>query len=267
MTAGGKPARLLIIAGSDSSGGAGIQAGIKTAASFGVYAMTAITAVTAQDTKGVHAIHPVPPSVIRGQISAALEDIGADAIVVGMLYSAAIVRTVAETLSSIARKLPIVVDPVMISTSGAALLDSRAVEIFKTRLLPLATLVTPNLPEMQRLTGVSGTRGEDIRAAARKLLALGAEAALIKGGHATKATIDDVLLWKGGEEVFAFPRLKTRHTHGTGCTLAAAIACGLGKGLSLPLAVSKAREYVQNAIATAPGLGRGHGPLNHAVKL
>ena len=256
-----KPARLLIIAGSDSSGGAGIQAGVKTAAAFGVYAMTAVTAVTVQNTKGVRAIHPVPPAIVRGQIEAALSDIGADAIVVGMLYSAPIVRAVVGALAG--RKLPIVVDPVMVSTSGATLLDSGAVEDLKKHLLPLATLITPNIPEAKRLTGIRGT---DMRRAAARLREMGAKAVLIKGGHSTRSTIDDLLVWDMGEEVFAFPRLKTRHTHGTGCTLAAAIACGLAQGISLPLAVSRAREYVQAAIGRAPGFGKGHGPLNHAVK-
>ena len=266
MAAAVKPARILIIAGSDSSGGAGIQAGIKTAAAFGAYAMTAITAVTVQNTKGVEAIHAVPPKIVRDQILACLNDIGADAIVVGMLFSAPIVRAVAGALASHARGVPIVVDPVMISTSGAALLDDSAVETLKKHLLPLATLVTPNLPETLRLTGIRGTRPRDMRHAAARLREMGAKAVLIKGGHSTRSTIDDLLVWDMGEDVLAFPRIKTRHTHGTGCTLAAAIACGLGQGLSLPLAVARAREYVQRAIATAPGFGHGHGPLNHAAK-
>jgi hydroxymethylpyrimidine/phosphomethylpyrimidine kinase len=266
VSAGVKPARILIIAGSDSSGGAGIQAGIKTAAAFGAYAMTAITAVTVQNTKGVQATHPIPPAIVRGQIVAALSDIGADAIVVGMLFSAPIVRAVAEALAAHARTVPVVIDPVMISTSGATLLDSGAVETLKKRLLPLATLVTPNIPEARRLTGTRGTRPRDIRRAAACLREMGAKAVLIKGGHSTRSTIDDLLVWDMGEDVLAYPRIKTRHTHGTGCTLAVAIACGLGQGLSLPLAVARARDYVQNAIATAPGFGHGHGPLDHAVK-
>jgi hydroxymethylpyrimidine/phosphomethylpyrimidine kinase len=260
------PARILIIAGSDSSGGAGIQAGIKTAAAFGAYAMTAITAVTVQDTKAVRAIHPVPPAIVRGQIEAALADIGADAIVTGMLFSAPIVRAVAETLARRARDIPLVVDPVMISTSGTTLLDDGAVETLKKRLLPLATLVTPNLPEAKHLTGVAGTSRDAVRKAANALRDMGAKAALIKGGHATKAMIEDLLVWERGEDVFAFPRLKTRHTHGTGCTLATAIACCLAQGLPLPAAVGRAREYVQAAIAGAPGFGKGRGPLAHAAK-
>jgi hydroxymethylpyrimidine/phosphomethylpyrimidine kinase len=261
-----KPQRLLIIAGSDSGGGAGIQADIKTAAAFGVYAMTAITAVTAQNTKGVTAVHAVPAEVVRAQILACLKDIGADAIKTGMLANAAIVRVVAETLEKHAKGIPLVVDPVMVATSGDALLKRDAEEVLKKRLLPLATLVTPNIPEARRLAGLTRTDRASVRRAAARLIEMGAKAALIKGGHSTRATIDDVLVWDGGEDVYAFPRLKTRNTHGTGCTLASAIACGLAQGMSLPLAVSRAREYVQAAIADAPGFGHGHGPLNHMVK-
>ena len=266
MTAAAKPKRLLVIAGSDSSGGAGIQADIKTAAAFGVYAMTAITAVTVQNTKGVYGVHPVPPKIVADQIAACLKDIGADAIKVGMLANAAIAKAVVAALKKFAGGTPLVVDPVMVSTSGAALLDADAEDIIKKRLLPLATLVTPNIPETKRLTGMRGTRRQDIRTAAARLQEMGAKAALIKGGHSTRSTVDDVLVWEGGEDVFAFPRIKTRHTHGTGCTLATAIACGLAQGLPLPVAVGYAREYLQAAIETAPGFGKGHGPLNHAVK-
>jgi len=256
------PPRLLVIAGSDPSGGAGLQADIKTACAFDVYAMTAITAVTMQDTKGVRAIHPIPAAIVRDQIAACLSDIGADAIKIGMLGSAALVKAMADVLEKKARKIPVVLDPVMASTSGRSLLAANAVEVLKTRLLPLATLVTPNIPEAQKLAGMRGTHRDEAERAGRALVALGARAALIKGGHATRATIDDVLVWEGGVEVYAYPRLKTRHTHGTGCTLSTAIACGLAKGMSLPLAVGRAREFVQEAVATAPGLGRGHGPLN-----
>jgi hydroxymethylpyrimidine/phosphomethylpyrimidine kinase len=261
-----KPKRLLIIAGSDSSGGAGIQADIKTAAAFGVYAMTAITAVTAQNTKGVTAVHAIPAEVVRRQIVACLEDIGADAIKTGMLANAAIVKVVAETLEKYARKIPLVVDPVMVATSGAPLLKREAVATLKKRLLPLATLVTPNIPEARRLAGLRGTDRASLHRAAVRLREMGAAAALIKGGHGNKAMLDDLFLWQGGEDILAFPRLKTRHTHGTGCTLASAIAASLALGWALPLAVARAREYVQAAIADAPGFGHGHGPLNHMVK-
>jgi hydroxymethylpyrimidine/phosphomethylpyrimidine kinase len=255
--------RVLVIAGSDSSGGAGIQADIKTAMAFGCYAQTAITAVTAQNTRGVRAVHLVPPEIVAAQIEACLSDIGADAIKIGMLGSAKVVKAVAGTLRKHARKIPVVLDPVMVSTSGSRLLAANAVAAMTKELFPLAALVTPNIPEAKALAHLKGTRRNDAEAAARELIAMGAGAALIKGGHATASTIDDVLVWKGGVEVYAFPRIKTRHTHGTGCTLSTAIACGLAQGLSLPLSVGRAREYVQKAIETAPGLGKGHGPLNH----
>jgi hydroxymethylpyrimidine/phosphomethylpyrimidine kinase len=258
-----RPKRILIIAGSDSSGGAGLQADIKTASAFGVYAMNAVTAVTVQDTWSVRAIHPVPPAIIREQIAACLDDIGADAIKIGMLGSAAVVKAVADVLEKKARKIPIVLDPVMVSSSGHSLLAASAVEALKMRLLPLAELVTPNIPEAQKLAGMRGSHRDEAERAGRALIALGAGAALIKGGHSTKSTLDDVLVWSDGVEIYAFPRIKTKHTHGTGCTLSTAIACGLAKGMSLPLAVGRAREFVQKAIETAPGLGKGNGPLNH----
>jgi hydroxymethylpyrimidine/phosphomethylpyrimidine kinase len=255
--------RILVIAGSDSSAGAGIQADLKTAQAFGCYAQTAITAVTAQNTRGVSAVHLVPADVIAAQIEASLSDIGADAIKIGMLGSAKVVRAVAGVLGKRTRRIPIVLDPVMVSTSGRSLLAANAVAALIKELLPLATVVTPNIPETKALAQLGSSRRNDAEAAARKLIAMGAGAALIKGGHATASTIDDVLVWKGGVEVYAFPRIRTRHTHGTGCTLSTAIACGLAQGLSLPLATGRAREYVQRAIETAPGLGKGHGPLKH----
>ena len=258
-----KPKRLLVIAGSDSGGGAGIQADIKTADAFGVYAMTAVTAITAQDTKTVSAIHPVPAKIVAAQIEDCLRDIGAGAIKIGMLGSAAIVRAVAGAIAKAARRIPVVLDPVMVSTSGSTLLNDRAVAALKRDLLPLATLVTPNIPEARALVDLKGTTIKQAESAGRALMALGAKAALIKGGHATRSTIDDVLVWEGGTEALAFPRIRTKHTHGTRRTYATAIACGLAQGLSVPLAVGRARDYVQAAIETAPGFGKGHGPLNH----
>jgi len=255
--------RILIVAGSDSGGGAGIQADIKTASALGVFAMTAVTAVTAQNTRGVRSVHMIPPAIVAEQIEATLTDIGADAIKIGMLGSAAIVKAVAKSLRKHARAIPIVLDPVMISTSGHSLLAKDAIAALKSNLLPLATLVTPNIPEAKALVGMRGGKRDAAERAGRALVSMGATSALIKGGHATGATIDDVLVWHGGVEVYAFPRIKTMHTHGTGCTLSTAIACGLAKGDSLPLAVGRAREFVQRAIETAPGLGKGHGPLNH----
>lgn len=227
--------------------------------------MTAITAVTAQNTKGVTAIAAMAPAMVRAQIIACLSDIGADAIKTGMLANAAIVKVVAETLRDYAPGIPLVVDPVMVATSGAALLKPEAEKAVIKHLFPLATIVTPNLPETKKLTGMIRTDRKSIRAAADAIRHMGAKAALIKGGHGTKATIDDTLVWEHGEDIYGFPRIKTKHTHGTGCTLATAIACGLAKGYPLSVAVAKAREYVQAAIATAPGFGKGHGPLNHMV--
>ncbi|HET7334800.1 MAG TPA: bifunctional hydroxymethylpyrimidine kinase/phosphomethylpyrimidine kinase [Rhizomicrobium sp.] len=264
MTA--KPPRLLIVAGSDSSGGAGIQADIKTATAFGVYAMSAVTSVTVQDTTRVHAVHAIPTVLVRRQIEVCLKDIGADAIKIGMLGSPALVKAVAETLAKHAKNIPIVLDPVMVATSGSKLVPENAVAAIKKYLVPLATVVTPNIPETRKLVGMRGSGSKDAERAARKLMALGAKAVLIKGGHATRATIDDVLVWERGVEIYAFPRLKTRNTHGTGCTLASAIASGLAHGLSLPLATSRARTYVQAAILSAPGFGKGHGPLNHMTE-
>jgi hydroxymethylpyrimidine/phosphomethylpyrimidine kinase len=230
--------------------------------------MTAITAVTVQDTTTVRAIHPIPAAIVRDQITCCLSDIGADAIKIGMLGSADIAAAVAETLEHLAPRIPIVLDPVMAATSGAVLLDDDALAILKSRLLPLVTLLTPNLPEAHTLSGAregpdSRRRIEDM---ARSLIALGAAAVLVKGGHANRPMVEDTLVWSGGIETYAFARIKTAHTHGTGCTLATAIACGLALGLSLPHAVGRAREYLQHAIETAPKLGAGKGPLNHMHK-
>jgi hydroxymethylpyrimidine/phosphomethylpyrimidine kinase len=254
--------RLLVIAGSDSSAGAGLQADLKTAQAFGVYAQTAVTAVTVQNTRGVRAIAPIAPEMVRGQIEAALEDIGADAVKIGMLANGAIAAAVADALEQV--DLPLVLDPVLLSTSGAVLLDDAGVDILKSRLLPRATLVTPNLPETELLTGIAADSEHRLRNAVQAFALLGGRNVLIKGGHGSGAEVRDVLLEGGTQTVFAAPRQDTRHTHGTGCTLATAIACGLAEGRSLSEAVGRAHAYVQDAIRTAPGLGRGHGPLNHA---
>ena len=256
--------RLLVIAGSDSSAGAGLQADLKTAQHFGVYAQTAVTAVTAQDTTGVKAIHPVPPEIVRAQIEAALSDIGADVIKIGMLGSGAIAAAVADILKS--AKLPLVLDPVMTAKGGAPLLDGIAAQVLKEKLLPLAMLATPNLPEAEALVGIAPRDEEQAAAAARKFAALGVANVLFKGGHGQDDTVRDFLVEKGAVTLFAAPRRHSRHTHGTGCTLATAIACGLARGMSLVEAVGEAHAYVQQAIRSAPGLGSGHGPLNHSIK-
>jgi hydroxymethylpyrimidine/phosphomethylpyrimidine kinase len=259
-------ARLLIVAGSDCGGGAGIQADIKTATAFGVYAMTAITAVTVQNTLGVSGWHPVPPEIVRGQIEACLSDIGADAIKTGMLGDASIVETVADALRD--ARVPLVVDPVMVAKGGAKLLADAAVAAIRTQLLPLAALVTPNLPECEALIGFAPQSDADARRAAAQFRALGVRHVLFKGGHAGGPTVRDILADgdTGALLVLDAPRQETRHTHGTGCTLASAIAAGLAQGLALADAVTRAHAYVQAAIRTAPGLGQGHGPLNHFAK-
>ncbi len=260
--------RLLIVAGSDSGGGAGIQADIKTATAFGVYAMTAITAVTVQNTLGVSGWQPVSPDVVQGQIKACLSDIGADAIKTGMLGDAAMVEAVAASLREQAGGIALVLDPVMVAKGGAKLLADDAVHAIRTRLLPLATIVTPNLPECEALIGFAPTTDDQAREAAQKFCALGARHVLFKGGHAAGAMVRDILAdGETGELlVLEAPRIDTRHTHGTGCTLASAIASGLAQKRKLEDAVRRAHAYVQEAIRTAPGLGQGHGPLNHFVK-
>ncbi|HTO41659.1 MAG TPA: bifunctional hydroxymethylpyrimidine kinase/phosphomethylpyrimidine kinase [Rhizomicrobium sp.] len=258
-----KPARLLVIAGSDSSGGAGIQADIKTATALGAYAMTAITAVTVQNTQGVHAVHPIPVNIVRAQIVSALEDIGADAIKIGMLGSSEVIRAVAQTLSTYASDIPLVVDPVMEAKGGASLLEDDAPNTLMTSLFPLAVLITPNTPEASRLTGLPIESVADCLQAGQSLLATGAQAVLVKGGHLEGETVTDVLVSKSGSQRLTAPRLNTTSTHGTGCTLATAIAVGLAQDMPLIEAIRRARSYVQDAIRTAPGFGHGHGPLNH----
>jgi hydroxymethylpyrimidine/phosphomethylpyrimidine kinase len=255
--------RLLVIAGSDSSGGAGIQADLKTAQAFGVYAQTAVTAVTVQDTNGVASVNPVTPNIVRDQIRAALKDIGADAIKIGMLGNGEIANAVADALEGCA--IPLVLDTVLLSSSGAALLDEAGIAVLKDRLMRRAALVTPNLPECEALTGVYPRSEHRLRNAAMVFKLLGVSNVLFKGGHGEGAVVRDVL-WSGEAFTsFEAARQDTAHTHGTGCTLATAIACGLAQKLPLKEAVARAHAYVQEAIRTAPGLGAGSGPLNHKV--
>jgi len=258
--------RLLVIAGSDSSGGAGIQADLKTAQAFGVYAQTAVTAVTVQNTHGVTAVHPVPAAIVRGQILAALNDIGADAIKIGMLGNAEIAACVADVLSETEefREIPLVLDTVMLSSSGAPLLDEEGIGILKKRLMRRSLLATPNLPEAEAISGVYPKSEHRLRNAVTVFKMLGARNVLFKGGHGDGDTVRD-MLWTGGAEFVPFesPRQATSHTHGTGCTLATAIASGIAQGWTLIDAVGRAHLFVQNAIRTAPQLGGGAGPLNH----
>ena len=242
------PPRILVIAGSDSSGGAGIQADIKTITMIGGYAMTAITAITAQNTLGVTAVEVLSPGLIAAQIDACVSDIGIDAVKIGMLGSPEIAAVVAERLKALS--VPIVFDPVMIATSGAALADTATIAGFE-RLMQLATLTTPNVAELDALGGHEGMQARGV-------------AYLAKGGDAEGERVEDALVLPGeAPHVMAAARIHTRHTHGTGCTLSSAIATYLGKGLPLPEAVDRARLFVRSALRAAPGFGVGHGPLGH----
>ena len=253
--------RVLIIAGSDSGGGAGIQADIKAVTMMGGYAATAITAITVQNTLGVHGVHPLPLDLITAQARAVLDDIGADAIKTGMLGSVGVVEAVAAILDS--ATVPAVIDPVMVAKGGAALLDDAAIGAVRTLMIPRAALLTPNAPEAEALTGIAVADLEGQRRAGEALLRLGARAVLMKGGHVPGEVLTDLLLTPDGETLLTSERIDTRHTHGTGCTLASACAAGLARGLPMEQAVAEAWAYVAEAIRRAPGLGGGHGPLDH----
>ncbi|MGJ3232578.1 MAG: bifunctional hydroxymethylpyrimidine kinase/phosphomethylpyrimidine kinase [Oceanicaulis sp.] len=256
--------RVLIVAGSDSSGGAGIQADIKTVTALGGYAATAISAVTVQSTEGVRAVHPIPQDILAGQIEAVLTDIGADVIKTGMLGSAETVDTVLQALDAHADPaIPLIIDPVMVAASGDRLVDDTALEAIRDRLAPRAYLLTPNMPEAAALTGVEVEDMDGQREAAEILLKCGAKAVLVKGGHVESGDVIDLLATRNGVRLFTRPRIKTRHTHGTGCTLASAIAALVAQGLSLDRAVEQGGDYLHEAIKRAPGFGKGAGPVHH----
>ena len=260
----GKVAKLLIIAGSDSGGGAGIQADLKTASALGVYGATALTAVTAQNTIGVQAVHMLEPQMVADQVRSVLDDIAIDAVKLGMLGTGPIMQAVAGALDGFTG--PVVLDPVMVAKSGDALLADEAVATLRELLLPRATLLTPNLPEAARLldaapaetTDAALEQGQDLRA-------LGAGAVLMKGGHGRGEICRDLLVERGGVTCYEAPRRDTANTHGTGCSLSSAIAAGLARGMALEPAVRRAHGWLQAAIAGADGLdvGRGHGPVHH----
>jgi hydroxymethylpyrimidine/phosphomethylpyrimidine kinase len=254
--------RVLIVAGSDSGGGAGIQADIKAVTALGGFAATAITALTAQNTLGVHGIQEVPIDFVQQQIDVVLDDIGADAIKTGMLHRVEVIEAVAESLSG--SDAPLVADPVMVAKGGARLLDQGATEAVISTLLPMAALITPNIPEAEVLAAMEISDVDSMKRAAEKLLTMGPGAVLLKGGHLTGDRLTDLLLTDAGFEVFEGDRIDTKHTHGTGCTTASALAVGLAQGMGLTNAFARARAYVREAIRTAPGYGGGHGPLNHA---
>ena len=257
--------RVLSIAGSDSGGGAGIQADLKTFSALGCYGMTAITAITAQNTQGVRAIHGVPPDILQAQIDAVIEDIGADAVKIGMLHAPEVVSVVAQAIRRHGLK-NIVLDPVMVATSGDRLIAQETVQVLVQELFPLAIVITPNLDEAELLLGhpIEGIDG--LEPAARELQALGAPSVLLKGGHLPGNEVVDVLLQPGQlVQRLASSRIESRNVHGTGCTLSSAIAAYLALGLALPQAVSQARTYILQAIAAGADVrtGHGHGPLNH----
>ncbi len=258
------PPRALTIAGSDSGGGAGIQADLKTFAALGVFGTSAVTAITAQNTLGVTAVAEVPIEVIADQIDAVVSDIGVDAVKTGMLSSAEIVECVAAAVEGLELS-PLVVDPVMVAATGAQLLRDDAVESVKERLVPLATVVTPNIPEAEVLTGIEIETVEDMELAGGELVAAGADAAVVKGGHLEDGSgrVTDVLVSRDGAQRFTSLRIYTTSNHGTGCTFASAIAAHLAHGLDLESAVDSAQRYVWNAMANATPIGAGRGPLNH----
>jgi len=258
-----KKGRVLVVAGSDSGGGAGIQADIKTVLALGGYAMTSVTALTVQNTNCVFDVMPMEPAFIAHQMKVVLEDIGADVLKTGMLHSVPVIEAVADVYKMNAADLPYVLDPVMVAKGGHSLLQSDAVEALRKILLPLADVVTPNIPEAEALTGLTIGGPDEMETAAHAMLAMGPASVLLKGGHLKGNTLVDVLVTPLGVQRFESNRIKTRHTHGTGCTLASAIATGLSQGMMIEKAVGRARNYVLEAIRQAPGFGEGHGPLQH----
>lgn len=260
--------KVLSIAGSDSSGGAGIQADIKTISSLGAYAMSSITAITVQDTNMVSEVFPVPAHIVKSQILSVLGDIGADAIKTGMLMSPDIILSVGEAINDHAQGIPLVVDPVMMSTSGHMLLKPHSVNALVREILPITTLLTPNLAEASKLTGTELLKNmDDMRRAAYDLLKMGPEAVLVKGGHLKGDILTDLLVTQNSEKIFSSLRVPGKDNHGTGCTLASGIATGLAQGMDLEAAVTRAHNFVQKALEKAPGFGSGCGPINHLVDL
>ena len=257
------PGRVLIIAGSDSGAGAGIQADIITVTALGGYAMTAVTAVTVQNTQGVSAVHEIPADIVAAQIRSVLPDIGADVIKTGMLSSVSIIEAVAAALNEFGPTIPRVVDPVMRAKGGHALQAANAVEVLTRCLIKNAAVVTPNLPEAEVLTGLNINTVEDMEASVDALRNLGAGAVLLKGGHLEGNRLLDLLITPDNVVRFEDIRIESNSTHGTGCTLSSAVAAGMAAGMSLNDATVRARAYVREAILTAPSLGQGHGPLNH----
>ena len=256
--------KILIIAGSDSSGGAGIQADIKTVTMFGSYAMNAVTAVTAQNTRGVKSITSIPTKIVQKQITMILDDIGADAVKIGMLHNTKIIKCIYQIIKKYKLK-NVVLDPVMVAKGGAKLINNSSIIYLKKLLLPLSDLVTPNIPEAEVLTGNSISSKEDMIKAARKILNMGPKNVLLKGGHLKNKIIFDVLATKKRMKIFSKKKIKTKNTHGTGCTLSSALATCLSQNKNIINSCRISLNYVNQAIISAPGYGKGFGPLNHLV--
>ncbi len=255
--------RVLIVAGSDSSGGAGIQADLKTVTALGAYGASAISAITVQSTMGVDSIFPIPANVIADQMLAVLNDIGADVVKLGMLGNSEAVHAVADVLDH-TDNIPVVIDPVMVATSGDRLFDPSGTHALMTRLIPHATLATPNAEEAAALASMPTTTADEIKAAARTILAAGAKAVMVTGGDVPGDIVTDYLITDQEFEVLSAPRIESTSTHGTGCTFASAVAAGLAQGISLRPAIERARAYVRAAIQSGPGYGKGQGPLDHS---
>jgi hydroxymethylpyrimidine/phosphomethylpyrimidine kinase len=258
--------KLLIIAGSDSSGGAGIQADIKTATILGVYAMTAITAITAQNTTGVKSIVSIPPREIFNQISFSVQDIKPSSVKIGMLHNVAVIKEVIKAIKK--HKLKnIVIDPVMVAKGGQRLISNNSINFLREKLFPYALLVTPNIPEAEALIKKNIKTLDDIIKAGKKILNFGPKFVLIKGGHINKSIIEDVLISKNNIKIFKNKKIKTKNTHGTGCTLSSAIASFISRNYNMNESCRRSIQYVQKAILLNPKFGRGHGPINHMALL
>ena len=259
--------KIFTIAGSDPSGGAGIQADIKTISALGSYAMAAVTALTIQNTQQVYKVHPVEGDVLAAQVTAVLDDIIPDAIKLGMLGSTEVVSTLSKIFQNY-RPLPIIVDPVILSTSGYPLLGPDGVDVMIAQLFPMISLLTPNLAEAALLADIEAISSlDDMKLAGRKILSKGPKAVLVKGGHLSGKVLTDILVTHDDIVEFSSPKIESRNTHGTGCTLASACATGIGQGMALKDAVDRAHKYVHKAILEAPDIGQGKGPLNHFVSL
>jgi len=254
--------KVLIIAGSDPSGGAGIQADIKTVTALGSYAMTVVTAITSQNTKTVKEIIPIPVKNIHSQLTMVLDDIGANAAKIGMLHKTEVIKCVYRVLKKYKLK-NIILDPVMIAKGGAKLVNSNSIKHLKELLIPLCTVVTPNIPEAEILTDCSILNKEDMIKAAKKIISMGAKNVLLKGGHLKNKMIFDILVSKNKVKIFPKRKIKTKNTHGTGCTLSSALATLLSQRKNLYISCKNSLRYVDKAIVTAPGYGKGFGPLNH----